>query len=450
MRLGKALDILYGTLLNDPYISCFHGMASTVHGGNVRDSHIKQESLQGALFFAVDKCDIAEAVKQGVYGIVFEGKADITDNEIAWINVEDIHASIKRLVRYLIGESESHVMLVSKLELYILKSIAPHLAICDANSLPDSLQFFYTHYKLHSSEELDCKNASAFSHFVFASIESLQEIDIPKIYSYYYKMTFQDTEPDVITIRKNNDTIFKLFSFNLLESKIIYRGLSYVLGIPFIFLPFVKSVLALLEWTLLHECESPGRNVSHAPTLFSQDSNISKLCSYNLKSLQHFELFEIVRHRHLSCNSSAYKTLIFCKNPEVLALSRWGVQDFYFSKEAMQIMQKVLPRIHEPSVDLLLAEYFDLQAAHLRLLSLFPHGHTFGKNRAKSNLNHSKLTFAHYKHLYQILYKAPFDIAIIYGVSKVEFARIESLNKTIINVPKGQQYFFEINDNMQQ
>ena len=78
MRLEKALDILYGELVNTPFISAFSGVTYNV-----------KKVVSGTLFFALNPDDIKRAIANGAYGIVFEGDMVCSDDtEIAWIKCE--------------------------------------------------------------------------------------------------------------------------------------------------------------------------------------------------------------------------------------------------------------------------------------------------------------------------------------------------------------------------
>ncbi|STQ85326.1 hypothetical protein LS73_001595 [Helicobacter muridarum] len=434
MRLGKALDILYGSLINEPYISCFYGMTSSINS-------TKLESMNGMLFFAINKQDIPEAVSRGAYGIVFEGDIDIIDNEIAWINVDDINLSIKRLVRYFIGELELRLILVSRLELSFIKYIAPQLPICNATSLPDSIHFFYMQYKLHG--ETSGYARSSPNRVVFASLDALSKMDIQKSYSYQYQKIFNDSIRNV-SVCNSADSRLGLLSFSLLESRISYHGISYTFGAPFIFMPYLESAIAALSEAYKYCNMTTKVALPTRALLFSQYD-----CSYfndnllwNLKSLQHIESFEVLINKSFPTNQYKSKTIIFCKDPNLFTFANLDIKDFHFSRESQEIIQEILPNIQRYYIDSMLTQYFALQARHLQLLSLFPNNIS-SKNVTKSTDNHMKLTFAHNKHLCQILCKAPFDMAVVYGISRADFIKVESLNR-FDNKRKAQHYLFDM------
>ncbi len=94
MRIDNLLYLIGGELKNSPNIS---GVS------NIR--LIAKEIKRGDIFFALNKSEIDEAVKNGAYGIVFEGWVQISDPEIAWIKVPSLtDAALKLLRFFLINE----------------------------------------------------------------------------------------------------------------------------------------------------------------------------------------------------------------------------------------------------------------------------------------------------------------------------------------------------------
>lgn len=95
MRLENFLALTQATLINEPCIYSFENIVFEA-------SKVKR----GDLFFAFDKENIPLAVANGAYGVVFEGKADISDGEIAWIKVETLEGALKKLLRFKMIEKE--------------------------------------------------------------------------------------------------------------------------------------------------------------------------------------------------------------------------------------------------------------------------------------------------------------------------------------------------------
>ena len=95
MRLENFLALTHGKLANEPCVNSFENTIFEAH-------RVKR----GDIFFAYDEEDIDLAVSNGAYGIVFDKSIRISDEEIAWIKVNDIDEAVKRLLRFKMIEKE--------------------------------------------------------------------------------------------------------------------------------------------------------------------------------------------------------------------------------------------------------------------------------------------------------------------------------------------------------
>ncbi|BCD68010.1 hypothetical protein [Nitratiruptor sp. YY09-18] len=91
MNLSSVLSLIDGELVSSPKISSFASITTNI-------GHIKR----GDLFIALDKTQIVDAIRAGAYGVVFTGWTQISDSEIAWIKVRDIHKTLDQLIRFFI------------------------------------------------------------------------------------------------------------------------------------------------------------------------------------------------------------------------------------------------------------------------------------------------------------------------------------------------------------
>ena len=89
MRLENLLTLIEGELKNKPAISAYENIAYDV-----------KKIRRGDLFFALNTEDIKEAIKKGAYILVYETFITPTDDEIAWIYVEDLQKAIHKLLRF--------------------------------------------------------------------------------------------------------------------------------------------------------------------------------------------------------------------------------------------------------------------------------------------------------------------------------------------------------------
>jgi ferrochelatase len=95
MRLENLLALTYGKLINEPFVNSFVNIVFDA-------KNIKR----GDLFIASDDDSIKTAIINGAYGIIFDKPTQISDNEIAWIKVNNIKDAIKRLLRFRLIEKE--------------------------------------------------------------------------------------------------------------------------------------------------------------------------------------------------------------------------------------------------------------------------------------------------------------------------------------------------------
>ena len=113
MTIDSLLNLTDGTLQNEPTIQAIEG--ATVFPSKVE---------HGDLFFSADAEEIATALENGAYAIVYSGdEIAISDPEIAWIKVESVEDAAFKLLRYAILEKEAEFYLLSEHEQSFLKMI---------------------------------------------------------------------------------------------------------------------------------------------------------------------------------------------------------------------------------------------------------------------------------------------------------------------------------------
>ncbi len=110
MRLESLLHLVGGELQNRPFIHSFDGFCAEAH--KVR---------RGDLFFAFVPNQIAQAIQQGAYGIIYEGETKIIDEEIAWIRSDDLHRSFLKLLRFFLVKNRATIVPLSPLGLSMSK-----------------------------------------------------------------------------------------------------------------------------------------------------------------------------------------------------------------------------------------------------------------------------------------------------------------------------------------
>ncbi|SFV65017.1 hypothetical protein MNB_SV-12-2008 [hydrothermal vent metagenome] len=113
MKIEDLLNLTDGTVISDPTITAINSV--TVYPSKIE---------QGDLFISNNSEDIAKALANGAYAIIFSDPAiKITDDEVAWIQVKDIQKSAFRLIRYVLISRESNFYLFNEHELSFLKMV---------------------------------------------------------------------------------------------------------------------------------------------------------------------------------------------------------------------------------------------------------------------------------------------------------------------------------------
>jgi ferrochelatase len=113
MKIEDLLNLTAGTLISNPTVTGIHSVS-------VYPSKIEQ----GDLFISNDPEDIATALARGAYAIIFsDDNIPITDNEVAWIQVDDIQKSAFKLIRYVLISREANFYLFTQHELSFLRMI---------------------------------------------------------------------------------------------------------------------------------------------------------------------------------------------------------------------------------------------------------------------------------------------------------------------------------------
>jgi ferrochelatase len=113
MKIEDLLNLTAGTILTEPTITAINSV--TVYPSKVE---------QGDLFISNDKEEIESAIANGAYAIVFsDTDIEITDKEIAWIQVKQIEKAAFKLIRYVLISREASFYLFSEHELSFMKMI---------------------------------------------------------------------------------------------------------------------------------------------------------------------------------------------------------------------------------------------------------------------------------------------------------------------------------------
>jgi len=112
MSIENLIKILGATLLNTPSITKIDSIENSLN-------RVKSESL----FIAKNQADANIAIELGAYAILCDFDANISDEEIAWLFVDDIEFAIIKIIRFLLIDQKIKALYSTKVEYEILSSI---------------------------------------------------------------------------------------------------------------------------------------------------------------------------------------------------------------------------------------------------------------------------------------------------------------------------------------
>jgi ferrochelatase len=95
MRLENVLALTHAKLINKPFVNNFENIVFEA-----------KAVKRGDLFLAFNEDEIESAIFNGAYGIIFDKPLQMSDSEIAWIQVKSLDDALKRLLRFRLIEKE--------------------------------------------------------------------------------------------------------------------------------------------------------------------------------------------------------------------------------------------------------------------------------------------------------------------------------------------------------
>lgn len=433
MRLEKALDILYGELVNTPYISAFNSV-----------THSMKQVCSGTLFFALNSDEIQSAIANGAYGIVFEGDIPCSDAEIALIKVQNITQSMKRMIRYMLLESQYALVMLTPIELALAKSLQVGFPVITGNTLQECLTDVFKLYKdsMLTKDEV----TMPFCKVLLASIKELENLDIHTCFSVQYaRQRINDSVAFKHEMKKEVPRRYQarcsIVGYGIFESKIIWDGMLNKIALPYIFLPFMESLMATFAFLQKEYWESYILAMGGLYARQSKTTHIvsgTQIRSFNPRLPKYMQGSIGIKGLHLDdlvfCYLDSYgrlsatpqaKSLLFCANLALFSCQSLQERDLGYNSEIQHSAHVIFESLRNHRDANLLTEYLKVHAGHLNMLSCYGKGMKLSKTMQKN----ISIPYAHASHLAQILTKMPFHLAIIYGISKKSFEKAGVLPK---------------------
>ncbi|NWF66831.1 MAG: hypothetical protein HXX81_05115 [Campylobacterales bacterium] len=162
VHLQTILDITRGFLLNDPKISKILSVSTNY-----------ADVKRGDLFIAINSSCIDEAVKRGAYAIIFDKATQISDMEIAWIKVDNIHDCMQRLLRFFLIQYSIPIFYISLIKFDILDLITNKKEVLTLNSLNIATYFKQI---IEKQFKLICSNDKALLNSIYPLHQNFKQI----------------------------------------------------------------------------------------------------------------------------------------------------------------------------------------------------------------------------------------------------------------------------------
>ncbi len=228
MKLDNLVALTRGRLLTQSTISSFESVS--FEAINVK---------RGDLFFAFDVSEIDEAIKNGAYIIISDNLSNITDEEVAFIEVHSTLLALRALLRFIIIEKELKCFSCNEIELKLAASVANDDAFLALNS--DERAIFKHIYALEKN----------------ATVLYSQKLTDPSIFANPKPFAPQETK-EILSIEQT-----------LFETSFIYNDTFYerVLLSPF-FIPYLQKVLNFFDEKQLSYKIKNFINIGHFEAIF--------------------------------------------------------------------------------------------------------------------------------------------------------------------------------------
>ncbi len=110
MQITSLTDIVEGKLQNSPAISFITQIHTNISKVN-----------EGDAFLALEHKDIKKALSKNAFAIIYQGELDASDNEVAWIQVDDIIKATTNVLRYKFVEFKNGYIRTNKIFFKLLK-----------------------------------------------------------------------------------------------------------------------------------------------------------------------------------------------------------------------------------------------------------------------------------------------------------------------------------------
>jgi hypothetical protein len=212
MQITSLTDIVEGKLQNSPAISFITQIHTNITKVN-----------EGDAFFVLEEEDISKALQSNAFAIIYQGEQEILDQEVAWIQVDNIQKAITNVLRYKLIEFKNGYIHTNKV--------------------------FFKLLKLFKSKELS--HVITLKDDIVSNFELLNSIEENKLIFSTDLKFLENISSDVVTLKDKKFELQNLTKHSLFETSCSYGERFFdKIKLPRVYIDYLLQQLELFEYKL--------------------------------------------------------------------------------------------------------------------------------------------------------------------------------------------------------
>lgn len=212
MQISALTDIVEGELLNTPSISFITQVHTNVSKVN-----------DGDAFFALNKEDIPIALKRGAFAIITGFLPSIDDNEIAWIEVENIFKAICNILRYQLLQYKVSFVHIDKVYYSLIETL----------------------------KNKDMTDVILITDDLYSEFEKLISVTSDKVIFSHNRYLLNSISANITELTDKDYEIKNLTNHSLFETSFSYKNKFFdKIKLPYLYVNHIITILELFKYNL--------------------------------------------------------------------------------------------------------------------------------------------------------------------------------------------------------
>jgi hypothetical protein len=212
LQIAALTDIVEGKLQNTPAISFITQIHTNIAKVN-----------EGDAFFVQNSSQIQKAIEKNAFAVIYQHDLQITDNEIAWIQVDNLEKSLANILRYKLLEYDHRYIHTNR--------------------------FFLDLLRIFKSKEL--QHVLTLGDDIYKNFELLNTIDTNKLIFSTDEKFLHNITAEIFTLEDTKFNLQNLTVHSLFETSFSYKERYFDrIKLPRVYVDYLLQVLELFEYTL--------------------------------------------------------------------------------------------------------------------------------------------------------------------------------------------------------